>query len=427
MSKGSKKTSQLRISTANAWSRIGFRQALFGVAAFLLWVVMMFGLRHIYPPNGDMVVLLRPWFAYIADHGFTGIATIRQATGSDITPIWHFLMFLFVQTKFYNPQTVEYCVKALAIFGTLVATVATYFIVKMLVKRPGSWLPLVAAIIVPFLPAFFMDTVKTNIPDSIYLGLDLLALLAFFKKRPGLAWFLVGIALSFKMMAIYIIPFFVFLWIRGWSSGKIWHRVSPLFIIPGFLVTCIPGYLAGLNLFDSTIGVLVFRATTMNYEWWGIWQLLFDNTLLQVPGGIPADQVHNVTLYGLAMLLLIFVVLFALLFGIRDIHRQNQAALDFLLASPILCYLFLPSQHESYWALSSVCALIVLVIRRSRSSLAVLLILSFTLFELFVGGRVVSIIVLDYVLVAVAGYLCFRIFQASDLRARWRGEIAEAT
>jgi len=397
---------------------------LFGVAAFLLWVIMMIGLRHIYPPNGDMVVLLRPWFAYIADHGFAGIATIRQNTGSDITPIWHFLMFLFTQTKFYNPQTVEYCVKSLAIFGTLIATVAVFFIVKTLVKRPASWLPLVAAAVVPFLPAFFMDTVKANIPDSIYLGLDLLALLALLKKRPGLAWFLVGVALSFKMMAIYILPFVVFLWLRKWPSAKVWHRVSPLFIIPGFLLTCIPGYLAGLSLYDSTIGVLVFRATTMGYEWWGIWQLLFNNSLLHVPGGIAADQVHNVMLYGLAMLALIFIALFALLFGIRDSQRQNQAALDFLVASPILCYMFLPSQHEAYWALSSVFALIVLVIRRSRASLAVLIVLSFTLFELYLGGRVVSIIVLNYALLAVAGYLCFRIFQVSELRAKWRREPA---
>jgi len=381
---------------------------------------MMIGLRHIYPANGDLNVQLNWWFWFLDQNGFHGIATIRQHTGADVTPIWYYVLFLFTKSGLYARLTPVYCIRSLAIVGTIVAVVCTYFIVKTLIKRPGSWQPLIFAAIVPFLPAFFMDLLKTNIPDSIYLSLDLVALLAMLKKRPGLAWLAVGVAISFKAMAIYFVPFLLFVWLKRLKSGTIWDRLAPLFVIPGFLVTCIPAYLAGMSLYDATIGVLVSRSGAMNYEWWGIWQILFSGAPPWMPGTPTADQASGLMLYGAATAALAFLVLFVMLFNVKDRQTQFQAAWDLLVAAPIICYLFMPAQHEIYWALASVIALFVYAMRRSRASLAVLLVLSFSMLEMYLGGRVMPAVVFDYIVLAVAGYLCWRIFRATELYSNWR-------
>jgi len=385
--------------------------AFFG-CVLLLWVAMVISLHAVY--SGDMHFSISAWWTYIDEHGYSSVGTIGSSGYANVMPIWYFIMFLGVKLGLYPDHMVP-CVKALAMVGTMVAVVAVYFIVKSLDRRPGSWRPVIAASLVPFLPAFFLDTLKTNLPDSIYLGLDLMALLAIIKRRPCVAWLLVGVAVGFKPMALYFAPVLFLIYLLQFRSATVLRRLAPLFAIVGLVLTSVPALIAGEGLYDATIGIFISRANTDGSLYWGIWQLLFDPAW----GGIMPD-LGNVplaggTIFGACVIVLIFVTLFALIFNARDAGSKRQAVMDLLIVSPIVCFLFMPSQHEGYWALASVTALLVFVLRWSRKSLLLLGVLSFDLIEMYMGGRVMPPIVCEYLLLFVMIYLMVRVFKVSRI------------
>ena len=385
-------------------------KATYLVGVLLLWAVMAVSMHSVY--SGDMHFSISAWWTYIADHGYSGVGTIGPGGWADVMPIWYFILFLGVKLGLYPGHMVP-CVKALAMVGTIIAVIAVYFIVKSLDRRPGTWRPVIAASLVPFLPAFFLDMLKTNLPDSIYLGLDLMALLAIIKRRPGLAWLLVGVAVGFKPMALYIAPVLFLIYLLQFRSANLIRRIAPLFAVVGLVLTSVPALIAGESLFDATLGIFVARTSTAGSLYWGVWRILFDPAW----GGIMPD-LGNVplmggTIFGASVIVVIFVTLFALIFNARDEASRGQAMLDLLVVSPIVFFMFMPSQHEGYWALASVFAMLVFMVRWSRKSLLLLGILSFDLIEMYMGGRVISPIICEYVLLAVMVYLVVRVFMAS--------------
>jgi len=378
---------------------------------------MMFALRHVYPADGDMIQVQAPWWQYMAQHGFGGIATINDDLGADYTSIWYFVIFLCEKIGLYSGgHYLEYSIKGLAMAGTVVAAVATFFIVKTFDKRVDSWRPWIAASLIPFLPAFFFDTLKTNLPDSIYIALDLLVLLAAIRRRPALAWFILGVAVSFKLMAIYVVPFLVVLYLVQFSSMKIISRLAPLFSALGLILMSLPGLIAGQSVFNATVGMMVERGNSQGFMGFGIWPILFspawDNVMPQ-PG--PNDKVFEMTLFGLAAILLILGTLAVLVLKVRDRAEQVDSMLDLLVVSPVVFFLFMPSQHETYWALASVFALLVFVLRWSKQSFGLLMVFSLVLIEMFMGGRVIPMIVCEYILLAAVIYLSVRIIRHSAI------------
>ena len=82
--------------------------------------------------------------------------------------------------------------------------------------------------------------------DIIYTTFILLAFLALFKDRSALCCIFLGIALSFKVQTVLLLPFIVILWLNG-RTIKIWHLV---FLPAAYLVMHVPALLAGRPLFD---------------------------------------------------------------------------------------------------------------------------------------------------------------------------------
>jgi len=395
----------------------------FGVSVAVFWAVMMVALHNVFPADGDMVITLSRWWSYVAEHGFNGIATVGTAEGADYTSIWYFIIFLANKAGVYPRLPLWLCLKGLSIAGTIVASVAVFFVVKTVDRKPGSWRPLIAASLLPFLPAFFLDTFKTNMADSIYLAIDLLALLALLRRRPILAWFLLGISMSFKLMAIYVVPFLMLLYLVRFAKMDPLQRLAPVAAPLGVLLMGVPGLLSGQTLFDATIGPWVERSGDVGSAGgvgWGIWRVLFapswpwmpdvESLGVGAPGVIPGG-----TIFGLCVIVIVLVSLIALLLNARDSAALASGSLDLLIASPLLFFLFLPVQHEGYFALAVVFATLAFVLSWSRQSLIVLAALGFILLETYEGCRVFQPIVYEFLLLGLLVYFCSRIFTQSKL------------
>jgi Gpi18-like mannosyltransferase len=323
--------------------------------------------------SGDTTGTQAAWWEYLSIHGWPGIATIKDDIGADYTPVWYFVICAFIKLGLYPAFPLHWNIKFIAICFTIVSAAATYLIVRHYSGRE-SWRPFVGALLILFIPAYFCDIVKTNLPDSSYLTFCLLAFLAFIKKRPCLAWTLVGIGMAFKMMALYLMPFLFFYYLKnlkgmkGMSGDSTLSRFAPLFAAVGFLLCSIPGVLAGQSYYDATVGSILGRASFLKAggaNFWAIFPTPDESWWPWFPA-ISNMQVKNMTIFGFAAIALILGLLYFMLFSIKKERLQEFGALLFLILSPLVCYFFMPAQHEGYFALASVASLIVCLINPGR-------------------------------------------------------------
>lgn len=311
--------------------------------------------------------------------------------------------------------------KSIAVVFDLVAAASAWLVLRR-VSSKDSWRPLFAGALVLFLPSFFADVLKTNLPDSPYLAFCLLSLVALQRQKNWLAWFLIGIGAAFKMMAIYIIPFYLFFYLRDFRIATWKQRVAPLFIAAGFAVCSIPSLLAGQSVYEATFGWVLPRIDT--HLDFGFWNILNGQEWQWFPP-IDAGQMHNLVVFGYACILLVFFVVYLLLFNVGNREEQAVASLDLLVLSPLVCWFFLPSQRESYFTLAAVFVMIALIIRPDRGRFVVFIMINVILWEAYHGlNRVIGQLAYEYLLLGIAGYLVWRIWRISILRQTLRREVA---
>ena len=347
----------------------------FAFFVIVIWLGMMFVLRHVFPSSGDMALTQTRWWNYLLAHGFHGIKTIKHDIGADYTTIWYFLIVIVEKLHVYPHFSLEIVIKSLAVLGTLASSVAAFLITKHFSQK-DSWKPIISAALILFIPPFFLDIIKTNLSDSIYISLSMFSVFAILKKRTTLAWFLLGIAMSFKMMAIYIAPFLIFFYIKDFAKNKLNGRIAPIFSLIGFLICSLPGIIAGQGIYEATVGTIFFRSASVG---WGISQVLFSPNWSWMPT-ISSSQIHNFTIFGVLVILFIMILTFALVFNIKSNKIQKDVTVDLLVFSPLVFWLFMPAQHEGYFALAAVFSAIIFAIRFSKESLAIFISVNALLF-----------------------------------------------
>ncbi|MDR2975896.1 MAG: hypothetical protein LBV19_01100 [Streptococcaceae bacterium] len=395
------------------------QRLIFGLFVLFIWLGMMYYSRDVFPVDGDMKRAQLSWWNYLSVHGMQGVVTIGKDIDADYTSIWYVIIALFGKLHLYPNLPVQYCIKMMAGFFTLLSSIAAFYIVKQFSAK-DSWKPVITAALFLFLPAFFLDVIKTNLPDSSYIALVLFSLLAFIKKKNWLAWLILGAALPFKMMGIYFAPFLFFFYLRDFKENflhKKWLEiVSPLFGIVGFLLLSFPGILAGQSFSDATIGTLLSRSAVggLNY---GFWDLLNAGKNWNWMPNIQMEQVADMAKFGYLAMILSFVILYSLLFNIKSIERQDELSLNLLVLSPLICWLFMPAQHEGYFALATVFSVILFIIKPCRKNLIIALLLNFILIEANHGFyRVLgSASSYEYLIVGIAVYQFYLVFRESEV------------
>lgn len=397
------------------------RRVWVAAAIFLLWAVMVFSQRHL--SSSDTQIQLA-WWNYLAAHGWHGIATMDNG-GLGYTSIWYFLIAVFTKLHLYPNFPIEYNIKLLAVLFTLASSITTYFIVKH-VSGKNSLRPIIAALLILFIPAFFGDIVKTNLPDSSYILFCLMALLAFVHKKYWLTWLLVGVGMAFKLMSMYFLPFIVFYYLLAFRKTTWFNRVSPLFLIVGFLACSVPGLIAGLSFYDATIGTISDRVVSNpNVSSWNFWAIFPGGASWPYFPSIPADQVRNMIVFGYAAIILIIGVIYVLLFNIKNKKQQDRAALWLLIVSPLVFWMFMPTQGETYFALASVFSMIVYIITLDRKDFlvfGVLTYLSWLAYNGFAGLLVSGAKDIAYIILLVIGFLVWRIWGYTEFSKTLKAE-----
>lgn len=313
-------------------------------------VVAAFAVRFAFVDEvtSDYRVFLRPWYDALAAGG--GLRAVGQEIGNYNPP---YLYLLAAATYLPIPEIV-----AIKLVSMVFDVVLAAFAGLIVGRRYGVRVCVLAFAVVLFAPTVLLNSGYWGQCDSIYAAFCLGSLYFLLGGRAWLACALVGMALSFKLQAIFLLPaLLIVLVVNRW-------RLRALLAIPAtFLIMLLPAAVAGrgwlslLMVYPDQVGSggTVGRTgggfgPTSGSSGLGTWTQN-GPTMFQWVGGSAAWVV-----FGL-------VVAAALIVGLAIVARQHRPLAEpqiiALAAATVLAVpFFLPQMHERYFYLADVLTIV---------------------------------------------------------------------
>jgi Gpi18-like mannosyltransferase len=267
------------------------------------------------------------WYNFIKSNGFSAFAT----NFSNYNPPYLYLFYLVIRIDPNLPTVV-----GAKIPGVICDFLCAYYVYRIVkVKSSNSTLPLLAGMAVLFAPTVILNSTYWGQSDSIYTAALVACVYYLITHKNWPAMFAYGIALSFKLQAIFLAPFLFALFLKRMVNWK------ELLLIPFvFFLSLVPSWIAGRPISDLLNVYLhqssQFETITMNapsiYTWVPQTKEVFN--LLYVPG----------ILLGGVMAFLLVVLIYK-----GKVELTPSAMLEFSLISFMLIPFFLPKMHERYF------------------------------------------------------------------------------
>ena len=285
----------------------------------------------------DYQVFLSQWAAAFRDNG--GFAAVKLPIGNYNAPYLYFLAAIS-----YLPLPDLYLIKLFSVLFDVVLAWGGFRLVGQLC--PGDRdRPLLCFCVLLLLPTAVANGAFWGQCDALYGALVVHALACALEKRPCASLALLGVAFSFKLQTVFVLPLWGALVLLGWAP------LRALLCFPAaYAATCVPALLLGKPLGDI-LGVYLGQtqegAGALNYNSPSLFGLFPYGAELEEGFWAPVG-------IGLAFAL-VLAVLLALLVRRR---RVSDAAL--LSAGAVLAIgvpFLLPYMHDRYLYLADVLTL----------------------------------------------------------------------
>ena len=317
-----------------------------GVGRKLLWILllpvgaaMLLRAACLNYTSDDYTNFLAGWVEFFRNNG--GFAGLSADLGDYNVP---YLYVLAAISYISIPDL--YLIKLFSILADVLLAWGGFRLVRILRGgREGDRVPFAAFCLLLFLPTAVLNGAFWAQCDAVYgaLVLHALALVLEGKNKSSVA--LLAVAFSFKLQAIFLIPFWGVLWLaRRVKFWELW--VFPLV----YLATAVPALLLGKPLVDI---LLVYFNQVGEYAH----RLVLNApTVYQfIPYGVEVDTARAARLGIIAAAVLVFA-LFALALWLG--RRLDQSALFAMAALLSIGVPFLlPHMHERYFFLADVITL----------------------------------------------------------------------
>lgn len=306
------------------------------------------GLEYI---SSDFKNCLNSWYLEILNAG-PGIEALRAYTGDYPMP-YAFLIWLLTKIPvpfLYSLKTVNGIFDI--ILAVLVGKIVQYF------KPESSNGFCLGYCITLLLPNVFLNSCYWGQCDGFYnvfLMASILCLL--YKKYPAMMLFM-GLALSYKLQAIFLLPFImIFYWMKKEFS------VIQFLIVPAtMLFMNIPAVMAG---YSPLITFTKYIGQAGGYPW----------LYYFYPNLWFFFQARPYYLFstGAVLLAISALLLFVVLLVKKNVSLDRDNMLPILLWVVYTCVFFLPSMHERYGFFAEIIAVILAIVYVRSSWIAVLM------------------------------------------------------
>ncbi len=313
-------------------------------------VVLALGLRRLMFPaeSDDYRYFLHPWYEFISGHG--GFQALKDTGFSDYN-----VPYLYVLAALSHLPVHDLAgIKVVSTMFDLLAAYVTFLIVDL--RHPErSWRPYAAGAVVLFLPTVAANSGWWGQADSVYSTLALAGVYAVLRHRPWWACTFLGVALAFKLQAVFVFPFLLVMLLTRrvpWRALLAVPAAYLLLDVPALLIGADPGRL--LTVYARQTGT--YPALSMNapsvYEFF------------QVGDYTDAVRTAGVLVTGLVVLALVALVVLRrpgrgrLFAGGWQQELTDTQIVLLATCSVVLVPFLLPSMHDRYFYLADVLSVI---------------------------------------------------------------------
>lgn len=337
-------------------AKIGFFTLLF-FSMLLRWVLLPYG-------SNDFLDFLRPWYEEIRASG--GMTALKNEIG-DYNYLYRFLLAVFSYIP--NPMI---AVKLLSLLFDYIGAAGGAFLVWTLLADSPS-VPLssrrfyvgATAIALLFCPTVLLNAAVWAQCDFMYVSCLLFCLAFFWRERYFSAFIWYGLAFSFKLQAVFLLPVLFLLYIHRKNFSVLYFL-----LIPGtLLATGFPVILARWTVVGPAALLEPFQVYFSQTGTYRILTLNMPNVYSFLSGMEYQINIHIADIYNYCRLAGILFTLAllggaVLFFLVKNWDLDAKGYLLFSIFSVYTCIMFLPSMHERYGFCATILLLLYYILYR---------------------------------------------------------------
>ncbi|MDB5244752.1 MAG: hypothetical protein JWN18_622 [Parcubacteria group bacterium] len=318
-----------------------------GVALGILGISLVLRVL-VYPVVvSDYTYFIKVWFSNLHDNGLAAFAQ----PFADYAPLYLYLLKLLS----YIPVSSLYSAKTLSFIFDVLIAVAGYFILKRTVAWANrSDLLFLAAVTLLALPTVLINSSLWAQSDALYTAGVVGSLFFMLVDAPLIASLLFGVAISFKLQAIFFSPILIGYLVRRRDT---W----PYLIVPPgvFFLTVLPAWFSGGSL---SYWLFIYGAQSSEYKYLSVSaQSIF--AFLQP---LPLTSTQTDLAFWAGLVAAGIVAILTVLLIARLPQLTIRALVTLSLASALVIPYLLPRMHERYFYLADIIATLYAWLRPDR-------------------------------------------------------------
>ena len=358
-------------------------------AAFIAGALLRFTSRNFV--SEDAYNYLLGWYDEIKACG--GFAALDHQVGN-YNVLYQTIIALFT----YLPIPALFAYKGLSIVFDLLLACLVGFIVYKEASSSNEVLGVTAFSLIWLLPVVLFNSSLWAQCDSIYTFFVVLSLYLLYKEKNIPAFVVLGIALSFKLQAVFIIPFFLFVYFANRKFSFLNFLIPPAVM----WVSTIPAIIAGRGVFT---GFLLYLNQTDEY---GCTVMNYPGFTLTMSYDYMQKYYHNVK--AISVIITISVLAFWMIFSLWK-KRKPEGDMFWLMAVlfTFTTVYFLPAMHDRYGYLYEILA-VVFMFKNKKTILPcfilqIISMITYSNFLFHLGVDVKMLSVLNFIVYAVYCYI----------------------
>ena len=281
--------------------------------------------------SGDMSGYLIVWYDTIKAYG--GIHALNIQVGN-----YSVLYQTLIALMTYIPLSPVVLYKSLSVvFDYVLAISIARFVYEETGKNINKAVFSFAMVLLS--PIVIMNSAMWGQCDSIYTSFLVLTVFFFKKEKYPLSFLMYGLAFSFKLQAIFLLPLLLFAYLRKKNFSIINFLITPLVM---FVVT-IPAMIMGRS-WKAAFAVYWYQTKSSDklyFSYPSFWALLVEHQ----EGKYAAADYMKVMFVLLTVLILAMVMFYLIRKGV-EMKGDNILFVAFLFI--YTCVLFLPGMHDRY-------------------------------------------------------------------------------
>ena len=281
--------------------------------------------------SGDYKRFLFKWYNILSEEG---LMSVVNGLGNYNPP---YLTLLYLLTFLPGAPIIK--IKMLSVVFDILMGFIGYLIVRVLTNKKHAYL---SWLVIILLPTVILNSSMWAQCDSIYTTFVLLSLYLLLKEKYSLSFLILGVAFSFKLQFIFILPLFVILYFVNKKFSIFNFLLIPL----GNILMCLPVILMGMPIMNC---FTTYLEQTTDYS------VYLTRNLANIFQLLP-----NIKVIGYIFIIITGLLFLGLLiyFIKRKRKIEKEEIISVALLSVLIAVAFLPFMHERYMFMADVLSVI---------------------------------------------------------------------